>query len=203
MESVSPAGWFRSTTQAALDDRSESATIALVPFLLIRHGSVDYDSHPGRFRGHGIDLLPLSAQGVSDAEALAVRLGESGGLDLIATSSMARAMHTAMVICARLRTRVVVELDLHEWVPDLSQQWSDGEVPRTAYEELQACGGEWPVGQERSWEPHSSVRRRATSVLTRYANAGTVGVVTHSGVIEALTGISGAEPCSVVRYELP
>ena len=31
----------------------------VVPFLLVRHGSVDYDSHPGRFFGHGIDLLPL------------------------------------------------------------------------------------------------------------------------------------------------
>ena len=92
-------------------------------------------------------------------------------------------------------------LILHEWVPDLSQQWSDGEVPRSTYEELHACGGEWPVGQERSWEPHSVVRGRATSVLTRYANVGTVGVVTHSGVIEALTGISGSEPCSVVRYD--
>ena len=174
-----------------------------MPFLLIRHGSVDYDAYPGRFRGHGIDLLPLSQQGVRDAEALALRLEESGGLDLIVTSSMARAMHTAMVVSGRLRTRVEVELDLHEWVPDLSQQWSGGDVPRSAYEELRACGGEWPVGQERSWEPHSSVRGRVTSVLTRYANGGTVGVVTHSGVIEALTGVSVTEPCSVVRYDLP
>ena len=73
---------------------------------------MDYDSHPGRFRGHGIDLLPLSQQGVADAETLAARLEESGGLDLIVTSSMARAMHTAMVVSGRLGIRVEVELDV-------------------------------------------------------------------------------------------
>jgi broad specificity phosphatase PhoE len=174
-----------------------------MPFLLIEHGSVEYDAYPGRFRGHGIDLLPLSRQGVADAEALALRLEASGGLDLIVSSSMARAMHTAMILSWRLGTHVDVELDLHEWVPDLSQQWSDGEVPRAAYEDLVACGGEWPEGQQRSWEPHSSVRRRVLAVLARYANAGSVGVVCHSGVIEALTGVSHIESCGVVRYDLP
>lgn len=83
-----------------------------MPFFLIRHGSVDCDSHPGRFRGHGIDLLPLSRRGVRDVEALAVRLEESGGLDLIVTSSMARAMHSAKVSVAGTEPYGVVRYDL-------------------------------------------------------------------------------------------
>jgi broad specificity phosphatase PhoE len=172
-----------------------------MPFLLIRHGSVDYDAWPGRFRGHGIDLLPLTVQGVVEAEAAAVSLLDAG-VDLVVTSSMARALQTAMILSWRLHRHVEVEIDLHEWVPDLSQQWTGGDVPRDAYRDLIACGGEWPRGEQRSWEPQSSVRGRTTAVLRRYASAGVVAVITHSGVIEALTGDSGSAPCSIHSYEL-
>jgi broad specificity phosphatase PhoE len=168
-----------------------------VPFLLVRHGSVDYDSHPGRFRGHGIDLLPLSPQGVADAEAVAPVLRDAG-VELIITSPMARALQTAMILSWRLECLVEVELDLHEWVPDLSQQWTEGDVPRLAYEELARLGGEWPAGEERMWEPHSSVRRRVNGVLERYTDRGVVAVICHSGVIEAMTGEHAVEPCAIV-----
>jgi broad specificity phosphatase PhoE len=172
-----------------------------VPFLLVRHASVDYDAWPGRFRGHGIDLLPLTEQGVAEAEAAAVSLRDAA-VDLIVTSSMARALHTAMILSWRLHRHVEVEIDLHEWVPDLSQQWTSGDVPRDAYLDLLASGGEWPRGEQRSWEPQSSVRRRTTAVLRRYESAGIVAVITHSGVIEALTGVASAAPCSIHCYEL-
>jgi broad specificity phosphatase PhoE len=171
-------------------------------FLLVRHASVDYDAHPGRFRGHGIDLLPLTDEGVAEARELAMRLSAWGPVDAIVSSPMARALQTAMVLSWGLAMEVSVELDLHEWVPDLSQQWSGGEVPHRAYEELTACGGEWPAGEERLWEPHSRVRERAKGVLHRYADAGDTAVVTHAGVIEALTGATATACCGVVRYEL-
>jgi broad specificity phosphatase PhoE len=168
-----------------------------VPFLLVRHGRVDYDAYPGRFRGHGIDLVPLSHLGVADAEAAAPRLRDAG-VQLIVTSPMARALQTAMILSWRLECRVEVELDLHEWVPDLSQQWSGGDLPRLAYEELVRLGGEWPLGEERGWEPHSAVRRRVHGVLERYRDRGIVAVVCHAGVIEAMTGTHDVAPCAVV-----
>ncbi len=171
-----------------------------MPFLLVRHGRVDYDSHPGRFFGHGIDLLPLTPQGVADAEAVAPALRDAG-VELIITSPMARALQTAMILSWRLECRVEVELDLHEWVPDLSQRWSGGDVPRLAYEELARIEGECPVGETRTWEPHSSVRRRVNGVLERYTNRGVVAVVCHAGVIEATTGEHGVAPCAVVALE--
>lgn len=171
-----------------------------MPFVLVRHGSVNYDAHPGRFRGHGIDLLPLTTQGVVEAKGLAKRLGETGNVDLIISSPMARALQTAMILSWGLMRRVEVELDLHEWVPDLSQNWSGGDVPRSSSDELRACGGEWPQGEERAWEPHSRVRQRVNAVLERYRDAGDVVVVCHSGVIEALTGVSHTPPCALVPY---
>ena len=174
----------------------------VVPFLLIRHGSVDYDAFPGRFRGHGIDLLPLTAGGAAEAEVLANAMAALH-VDLILASPMTRSLQTAMIASWRIGCRVEVELDLHEWVPDRSQMWSGGDVPTAAYEELRRFGGEWPDGEERTWEPHSAVRARVSAVLDRYRERGTVAVVCHSGVIEALTGASGSPPCAVVPFELP
>jgi broad specificity phosphatase PhoE len=173
-----------------------------MPFLLVRHGSVDYDAYPGRFRGHGIDLLPLSPQGLLDVET-AVPVLQGAGTELIVSSPMARALQTAMILSWRLDRRVEVELDLHEWVPDRTQRWSGGDVPRRSYEELVQCGGEWPPGEERGWEPQSTVRRRVSAVLDRYWDRGVVAVVTHSGVIEAMTGMRGVAPCAAVPLPEP
>lgn len=170
-------------------------------FLLIRHGSVDYGAHPGRFRGHGFDLLPLTPTGVAEAERLAGRLAERGDVDAIVSSPMARALQTAMIVSWQLGLRVDVELDLHEWVPDRSQQWADGGSALAAYEELRRHGGEWPEGREQPWEPFSAVRRRVGEVLDRYAHLTTVAVVCHAGVIDAMTGVRDTEPCAIVQHE--
>lgn len=144
--------------------------------------------------------MPLTRAGVAEAEILALRLADEGSLDMIVSSPMTRALQTAMILSRRLQKPVDVELDLHEWVPDLSQQWSGGDVPKHAYEELTACDGEWPPGETREWEPYSSVRRRVSAVLQRYSTFGTVAVVCHSVVIEAMTGVAHTEPCGVVPY---
>jgi broad specificity phosphatase PhoE len=170
-----------------------------VPFLLMTHGSVDYDAYSGRFRGHGIDLIPLSAEGVTNADAVGPRLMDAG-VQLIITSPMARALQTAMIVSWHVQCPVEVELDLHEWVPDLSQRWSSGETPRLAYEELARLGGEWPAGERRAWEPHSSVRGRVNAVLDRYRDRGVVAVVCHAGVIEAMTGEKDIAPCGIVSF---
>jgi uncharacterized phosphatase len=171
-----------------------------MPFLFVQHGRVDYDAHPGRFRGHGIDLLPLTEQGVRDAETAASNLAGTG-IERIVASPMTRALQTAMILSWRLDRRVDVELDLHEWVPDLTQQWSGGEVPKQASAEAARLDGEWPSGERRDWEPRSAVRHRVGAVLDRYASGALVAVVCHSGVIEAMTGVRITEPCTVVPYE--
>ena len=171
-----------------------------VGFLLIRHGRVDYDAYPGRFRGHGIDLLPLMEQGRAEAEALASKL-EGSNVSLILASPMARALQTAMIVSWRLVGHVEVELDLHEWVPDQTQSWQGGEIPMDAYEDLVRHGGEWPEGERRAWEPHSAVRSRVGAVLRRYESVdGTIAVICHSGVIEAMTGAAHTPPCGIVAW---
>ena len=101
----------------------------------------------------------------------------------------------------RLDIPLHVELDLHEWVPDRTQSWTDGDVVRAAYEEMHLLAGEWPDGEERSWEPLSAVRSRVEDVLASYAGDDLVAVVCHSVVIEAVLGRTAVEPGGVVWPE--
>ncbi len=156
---------------------------------LLRHGRADYDV-VDRFVGHGRDLAPLTPDGNADAERAASALAGTPP-DLILASPMTRALQTAMIVGRRVDRDVVVELDLHEWMPDSTQRWHGPTVPLAAYAELRAAGGEWPAGTTAGWEPLSSVRARARAAIDRHRDRGHLLVVGHSVVIEALTGIAG------------
>jgi broad specificity phosphatase PhoE len=164
-----------------------------------RHGRVDFDD-VARFKGHGRDLVPLSEEGLRDASKAAELLAGSPP-DLIISSPMTRALQTAMVIGTRSHRPVHVELDLHEWTPHVGQQWNDAEVPGTAYADMRAFAGEWPAGETREWEPLSAVRTRVSRVLDRYTHVASLLVVTHSVVIEAMTGVRGTQFCEPVTWQ--
>jgi hypothetical protein len=64
-------------------------------------------------------------------------------------------------------------------------------------------GGEWPPGETRSWEPQSSIRRRAVRALHRQAAGDEPFIaVCHGMVIESLTGDRGIEYCGVRLIDL-
>lgn len=101
---------------------------------------------------------------------------------------MTRALQSAAILSRRLDLPLAVELDLQEWAPDLSFAYDSTIVVRQAQAELEGCGGEWPAGERRGWEPYSSVRRRAQAVLPRYTHLAQVAVICHGVVIHCLTG---------------
>ena len=164
--------------------------------MFLRHGRWDVE-HGRRFRGHGVDLTPLSPDGEDDAEAAGHALAAAPP-NLILASPMTRALQTAMIVAWHVDRPVVVELDLHEWMPDDTQSWIDGTVPQAAAAEMRSCGGEWPLGETRAWEPLSAIRRRVGAVIDRRRNAGDLLVVCHSVVIEAMTGLRDAAHCEPV-----
>jgi broad specificity phosphatase PhoE len=164
-----------------------------VSVTLIRHGRIVIEDGR-RFKGHGVDLAPLCREGVAEAEA-AGRTLAAAPPDLILSSPMTRALQTAMILSWHVDRRVVVELDLHEWMPDAAQDWQDGVLPTAAYADMDACGGEWPAGETRGWEPLSSVRARVDAVLARHRDVADLLVVCHSVVIQAVTGMAGAAHC--------
>ena len=94
-----------------------------------------------------------------------------------------------------------VEFALHEWVPDLSFRWTDLKEVLEYQNDFRACEGEWPAGEERCWEPLSSIRSRATEVLRRYLAFDKVLVVCHGMVIYSLTGVWEIENAQLLRLE--
>lgn len=170
-------------------------------FTLIRHGEADYQMAEDRsLRGGARDWVPLTPRGLSQAEEAAERL-RGQAVALVLSSPMTRAVHTAAILSRRLNADLVVEFDLHEWLPDLTFTYDRSSVAIERGREAEAMGGEWPQGETRLWEPHSRVRERVLAVLRRYAGRGNVLVVCHGTVIASLTGmrVGAAEsiPCQI------
>jgi len=159
---------------------------------LLRHGEADYS--PVRERqwpGSMADLAPLTVRGSQQASAAANELSAVGASALV-SSPFTRAMQTASILACRIGLPVEVEFDLHEWVPDDAFRWHTHAEVRTYLADFTSCGGEWPAGQSRPWEPLSAVRRRASGALRtavrRMRGDGALIAVCHEMVIRSLTG---------------
>ena len=159
---------------------------------LLRHGQADYEPvHERQWPGSMADLAPLSPAGYEQAMAAANRLAEVGASALV-SSPFTRTMQTASMVSCRLALPIQVEFGLHEWIPDDSFRWHTLAEVRGFLADFESCGGEWPPGQRRPWEPLSSVRARATAALgnavRRMRDDGTLIAVCHEMVIRSLTG---------------
>jgi len=158
---------------------------------LIRHGEPDWElgerlGLPGPRR----DLVPLTPDGIAQIQS-AARDPRLLRADLIVASPYPRTLQSAHVISRSLDLPVAVEWDLHDWVPDKSFRREDAWVdPVTTWGEIVEMGGRYPPAEERIWESPEEIRRRALSVLSRYCRHDPLIVVTHAGVIYALSGVS-------------
>ena len=102
---------------------------------LVRHGQPDYSGlqERGMF-GFGRDFATLSPLGVQQAER-------------IVSSPYTRALQTAQIISLRTGIAVQVESDLHEWVPDWTNQYHTSEESFRLSEDFVRCKGEYPAGK--------------------------------------------------------
>jgi len=155
---------------------------------LMRHGEPDWGLVAGEpWRGAANDLAPLTSRGQEQAREAADLL-RADPPALVLSSPMTRALQTAAIIAGTLSVELQVELDLREWLPDESYQWTSVSEVVSAYDEMLLNDGVRPDDSCR-WEPLASVRSRATNVLEKYASDGTsVLVVCHEVLIHALTG---------------
>ncbi len=159
---------------------------------LLRHGAADYEPvHERRWPGSMADLAPLSPAGFEQATVAANLLADVGASALV-SSPFTRTMQTAGIVSCRLSLRLDVEFDLHEWIPDETFRWHTLEEVRAFLADFESCGGEWPAGERRPWEPLSVVRARASAALRKVTlsmpdNAVLIAVC-HEMVIRSLTG---------------
>lgn len=159
---------------------------------LLRHGEADYSPIRERqWPGSMADLAPLTARGLQQAVAAAGLLAAVGAAKLV-SSPFTRTLQTAGIVACRAGLLVEIEFDLHEWSPDDTFGWQTHAEVRALLADFDRCGGEWPPGERRPWEPMSSVRGRAAAAL-RHAlagmdAAGPLIAVCHEMVIRSLTG---------------
>jgi broad specificity phosphatase PhoE len=157
-------------------------------FYLVRHGETDWRvTRERRLKGAAADLVPLTPRGIQQIE-VTLELLRPKNAQLILSSPMTRTLQSAAVASRALDLPLTVEFDLHEWVPDLTYSWESAEEVTAAHDECLRLGGEWPPGEQRVWEPHSSVRRRVLATLDRYGHVERVAVFSHGVVMYSLLG---------------
>lgn len=166
---------------------------------LVRHGEADYSEllETGFF-GFGRSFAPLSEKGINQAEATAMderlKLAE-----LIVSSPYTRALQTAAIVSRETRLKICVEVDLHEWEPDKTNQYSTSEEAFILTREFNLHRGVYPEGQQMKWETLEEVRKRMRKVADKYAAYNKVIFVGHGMAFRTLTYIEQMKPAEIVE----
>jgi probable phosphoglycerate mutase len=123
--------------------------------VLVRHGETELTAQR---RYSGRHDVPLSAQGIAQAEATAARVAALGSADVVVSSPLSRCVSTAEAIAARVgsvpveREPDLIECDFGEWEgltfaevrerwPDVLDRWlASASVPAPGGESLEAVG---------------------------------------------------------------
>ncbi|QAA32120.1 histidine phosphatase family protein [Clostridium manihotivorum] len=151
--------------------------------VFMRHSEPDYSLvEEKKYIGHGIDLAQLTENGIRIAEnaSLDSRLDNA---DIIVSSPYTRALQTAAIISKNRQLDIKIELDLHEWMPDLSFQYSSKEQASKANRLCIENKGICPNDSEIKFENLEDVFIRAKKALLKYSNYKKIIVVTHGIVI--------------------
>jgi len=156
----------------------QSNSEAITRLLVLRHGQSEWNAE-GRWQGQAD--VKLTDQGITQAKLAATKLGR---FDLIATSTLQRARHTAEIIAGHL------DHD-HLHVDERLNESNIGPWQGLTYAEIEAG---WPGylnsrRQPEGFEPNSSVVGRMIEAFIEIADkcrGGQALVISHSGVIRTL-----------------
>lgn len=171
---------------------------------MIRHGQPDYKPCETRgFIGHGNDLAPLTAKGIAQAKE-AARNPLLAGTQLIVSSPYTRALQTAAYVARETGLNIVVEVDLREWTPDLTYQFSTPEEACVAADEYMLRNGVCAWDRQPPWENAADMFRRAVKCLAPYSEKyDKIVVVGHSMVMQQFIPFARIRFCSVWQVPLP
>lgn len=135
--------------------------------LLLRHGQTEL-SIERRFAGRGD--IALTKAGRAQAAAAAARLAAAGGIDLIVSSPLRRARHTAEAVAEATGAPILideglVETDFGSWegmtFGEVAQRWPDEMKAWLASADMAPPGG----------ESFTSVAHRSVSAVERLTDA--------------------------------
>lgn len=173
----------------------------MTKLILIRHGEPDYSYVTERgFKGHGRDLAPLTQRGVEQARA-ASKDSRLDGAQLIVSSPYTRALQTAAIISKGRGLDISIEIDIHEWIPDLTFSYSSTEEAAAACKECCLNKGDYEEGDNRKWEKLSSVANRAFKAMEKYLNYDKIIVVCHGIVMTQFEFCEDIPHCGIIEVD--
>ena len=171
----------------------------MTEFLFIRHGEPDYTEIDKRkYKGFGNDLAPLTKNGIEQVKNLALSK-ELKDCNIIITSPYTRTMQTASILSKELNINMLVELDLMEWIPDLSYSYDDYSKVVKWRKQYDINNGKH-INASDNWEEKESIKKRVRNVLKKYLNYSKVIIVTHGMVINTLTNVEKPEYAKIIKY---
>ncbi len=173
----------------------------MTQFILIRHGEPRYDEVVDKgIYGMAYNFGRLTDNGINQAKEVAkdVRLSRS---QLIISSPFTRSLQTAANIASHVGLDVVVEHDLHEWLPDMNPHADiDGQK---AFETYMISKGELDRSSGFNYETFDLIKKRMELVLLKYTHLDKVIVVSHGISISSLTHFDDViEHCGVRVIEI-
>ena len=166
---------------------------------LVRHGEADYSRMlENGFFGFGRAFAPLSETGLKQAEEMAIdeRLKTA---QLIVSSPYTRALQTAAIISRETGLKICVDVDLHEWVPDKTNQFSTSEEAFELTREFNLCKGVYPKGQCMKWETLEELRQRMRRAADKYADYERVIFVGHGMAFRTIAYIEQMKPAEIIE----
>lgn len=154
--------------------------------LLVRHGEARYDEVLRKGYPHqGYDLGKLSNRGIHQAETVAMdpRFIDA---DIIISSPYTRALQTAAIISRVTQIPLIVENDLHEWMPDVD--FTNSPHVTKSYEDYLKHRGKYTQKKIINWETYRDLSKRAHEALQQYVGEyEKVIVVTHGILMTTFT----------------
>ena len=146
------------------------------------------------------DFAPLSKIGIEQVEKTA-KDDRLKSAQIIVSSPYTRALQTAAIISRETGLKICVEVDLHEWIPDKTNQYKTSEEAFALTKEFYENKGVYPDGQQLRWETLEEVRKRMQRVVEKYAGYERVIFIGHSMSFEALTHIEEMEPAGIIEWK--
>jgi len=169
--------------------------------ILVEHGEPDYtDVEAAHYQGHGLDLAKLSKRGLREAEQ-ASQNPLLKDVELIVSSPYTRALETAAILARNLNKPLEVETRIHEWMPDITFQYTSAEHFGDILAEMRKCKGERTPECRYQWESLSQVGDRVFSALKKYLSYQKIAVVAHGVVIQRFFKTDEVPHCSVWEYD--
>ena len=173
----------------------------MTKLILIRHGQPDYSFVTERnFKGHGRDLGQLTPLGIEQAKTVS-KDNRLDGASLIVSSPYTRALQTAAIISKERSLDINIEIDIHEWLPDLTFNYKSDEEARVASLECIDCKGNYTDEDTKSWERLSVVANRAFKGLEKYLSYDKIIVVAHGILIRQLKYATDIPHCGIVEVD--